>query len=390
MNKIEQSLKKMNKMTMSIGMPSPRNFFKRVQTNFKSDSSSPSTSSDEFKIKNDVLFQEHDNEESIDLPSPDVLSLISEDVDKIVEDDSNKPIGLSFLPYQIQQKCIETPFPFTILVVGQSGLGKSTLINSMFLTDIYNDEYPGATQRAFAKGKTMSIERTSVLLKENSVNVLLGIVDTPGFGDSLDNTNCWTPIIDYIDSCHRDYINYEFNIDRNLSGIEDKRVHCCLYFIQPTGHRLKTIDIEFMKRLQNKVNLIPVIAKADCLTKEELYPFKANIIEDMIANKIKMFEFPEKNTINGNCQDLDGLCDLRDRVPFAVVSSNCIYEENGRKFRGRKYEWGTVNTENLEHCDFKALQELLIRHYMFEMVSITNNVIYENYRNQHLKQFLKR
>lgn len=31
--------------------------------------------------------------------------------------------------------------------LGEAGLGKSTLINSMFLTDIYSSEYPGPSQR---------------------------------------------------------------------------------------------------------------------------------------------------------------------------------------------------------------------------------------------------
>jgi len=41
--------------------------------------------------------------------------------------------------------------------------------------------------------------------------------------------------------------------------------------------RLKQIDIEFMRRLHTKVNLIPVIAKADTLTDEEIADFKNRV-----------------------------------------------------------------------------------------------------------------
>ena len=34
-----------------------------------------------------------------------------------------------------------------VLFSGESGLGKSTLINSMFLTDLYSAEYPGPSHR---------------------------------------------------------------------------------------------------------------------------------------------------------------------------------------------------------------------------------------------------
>ena len=34
-----------------------------------------------------------------------------------------------------------------LLLTGESGLGKSTLINSTFLTDIYNSDYPGPSLR---------------------------------------------------------------------------------------------------------------------------------------------------------------------------------------------------------------------------------------------------
>lgn len=41
--------------------------------------------------------------------------------------------------------------------------------------------------------------------------------------------------------------------------------------------RLKPLDIEFMKQLHNKVNIVPVIAKADCLTKKEVQRLKTRV-----------------------------------------------------------------------------------------------------------------
>lgn len=41
--------------------------------------------------------------------------------------------------------------------------------------------------------------------------------------------------------------------------------------------RLKPIDIEFMRKLHTKVNLIPVIAKADTLTDDEVTTFKQRV-----------------------------------------------------------------------------------------------------------------
>jgi septin 7 len=74
-----------------------------------------------------------------------------------------------------------------LLYPGESGLGKSTLINSMFLADIYNQEqHPGPS---FRVKKTVAVETTKVLLKENGVNLTLTVVDTPGFGDAVDNSN---------------------------------------------------------------------------------------------------------------------------------------------------------------------------------------------------------
>lgn len=42
-------------------------------------------------------------------------------------------------------------------------------------------------------------------------------------------------------------------------------------------HRLRPVDVEFMKALHEKVNIIPLIAKADCLTPTEIKKLKERV-----------------------------------------------------------------------------------------------------------------
>ena len=59
--------------------------------------------------------------------------------------------------------------------------------------------------------------------------------------------------------------------------IQDTRIHCCLYFINPTGHSLRAIDVIVMKKLSEVVNVVPIIAKADTLTLDERDVFKQKV-----------------------------------------------------------------------------------------------------------------
>jgi len=102
---------------------------------------------------------------------------------------------------------------------------------------------------------------------------------------------------------------------------------------------LQALDIEFMKRLHDRVNIIPVIAKADTLTSEELRLFKKSIMQDITNEKMKLYEFPE-------CDDDDEnkLTKIyKDKVPFAVVGSNFILEKGSKRTRVRQYAWGIVD-----------------------------------------------
>lgn len=105
--------------------------------------------------------------------------------------------------------------------------------------------------------------------------VRLTVIDTPGFGDYVNNRDSWQPIIEFLDDQHESYMLQEQQ-PRRTEKI-DLRVHACLYFIRPTGHSLKPLDIEVMSRLATRVNLIPVVAKADTLSPSDLAKFKARV-----------------------------------------------------------------------------------------------------------------
>ena len=62
------------------------------------------------------------------------------------------------------------------MVVGESGLGKSTLVNSMFLTDIYTSK----ENVSCTVERTVEVESHHVMLEEGGVKLSLNVVDTPG------------------------------------------------------------------------------------------------------------------------------------------------------------------------------------------------------------------
>lgn len=59
-----------------------------------------------------------------------------------------------------------------------------------------------------------------------------------------------------------------------------------------SGRSLKPVDIEFMRRLHTKVNLIPVIAKADTMTDDEVLQFKARILADIAHHGVQIYQAP--------------------------------------------------------------------------------------------------
>ncbi|XP_069136207.1 septin-2-like isoform X3 [Argopecten irradians] len=298
--------------------------------------------------------------------------------------DDDEFIGFATLPDQVHRKAVKRGFEFGLMVVGETGLGKSTLINSLFLTDLYKDRTIPNVEDTVKK--TVQIEKKQLEIEERGVKLRLTIVDTPGFNDSVNGEKNWTPIIDYIDNQFDQYYQAESGLNRK--NIQDTRVHCCLYFISPYGHGLKPVDIAVMKRLHTKVNIVPLLAKSDILTPKEVKKLKAKILDEIKENHIQIYQFPECDS------DEDEEFKQQDKalkaaIPFAVVGSNTVVEAGGKKIRGRMYPWGIVEVDNPKHCDFGKLRQMLISTHMQDLKDITADLHYENYRAEHLAEEMK-
>ncbi|XP_068441912.1 septin 4b isoform X3 [Clinocottus analis] len=269
------------------------------------------------------------------------------------------------------------------MVAGESGLGKSTLVNSLFLTDLYKDrKLLNAEERIT---QTVEITKHTVDIEEKGVKLKLTIVDTPGFGDAVNNTECWKSVADYIDQQFEQYFRDESGLNRK--NIQDNRVHCCLYFISPFGHGLRPLDVEFMKALHEKVNIVPILAKADTLTPTEVKKKKIKIREEIEQYGIKIYQFPDCDSDEDEDfkqQDhqlkVKAGRSLQESIPFAVIGSNTVVEAKGKRVRGRLYPWGIVEVENTAHCDFVKLRNMLVRTHMQDLKDVTRETHYENYR----------
>lgn len=284
-------------------------------------------------------------------------------------------VGFGNLPNQVHRKFVKKGFEFTLMVVGESGLGKSTLINSLFQTDLYPDK-----KKDMPTKKTVNIEASTVEIEERGVKLRLTIVDTPGFGDSISSKDCYKPIIQYIDEKFEQFLTDESGLNRR--NISDHRAHCCFYFISPLGHGLKPLDIECMKALQSKVNIIPIIAKADTLTQSEVKRLKTRVLNELNKNNITIYKIPECDSDEDDEFKVQNK-QFRDSIPYAVVGSNQTIEVRGKKVRGRLYPWGVIEIENIEHNDFLKLRSMLITH-MQDLQEVTHEIHYENYRSEKL------
>ncbi|KIP06208.1 hypothetical protein PHLGIDRAFT_24698 [Phlebiopsis gigantea 11061_1 CR5-6] len=232
------------------------------------------------------------------------------------------------------------PTTFNVMVVGARGLGKTSLLRLLLETAEVSPTAPPEQRIAlehFLRGAprpTREIHTTRIEICESRFDrLLLSVTDTPGldFGDELTLERQVSSIVKHMESQFAETLSEESKVVRKSKG--DQHVHLCIYAIDPSritpsaqrGSHLSeqtsvrsqsTIsssqapvhspvtsdsfsngsdddqadnlamsraDIAVMRRLVKKTNILPVVARADCLTDESLAAIKKVVKRDIEA-----------------------------------------------------------------------------------------------------------
>lgn len=334
------------------------------------------------------------------------------------------PGGVSNSPMINYRKDAKKAIKFTFMTAGELGTGKSTFVNCLLNRKIMPHTYEGQKRSdtrtlAFTLAHAVALPNTSILsrnvfdassaheepgialtethvemLDDENVRLHLNIIDTPGFGENLNNELCFVEIENYLKQQFDLVLAEETRIRRNPRFV-DTRVHVLLYFITPTGHGLRELDIACMKRLAKYVNIIPVVGRADTFTESELKDFKRQIKLDIERFNVPVFQFDNFLDEYDEDEDYDLIqeCKFLTSVqPFAIISSEQDFEikdtQTGetKTIKARQYPWGLVDVNNPKYSDFPILKSVLLGSHLQDLKDLTHDFLYETYRTERLSK----
>jgi septin family protein len=261
--------------------------------------------------------------------------------------DSSASSSMSLTEMQVlleaKQKALQKPVRctqiyFNVLVVGDSHLGKTSFIEACIASK-FRQGFPELTESRVGQD---FFTHYRVMRYDSEVRLHMTFTDSPGY--SYNPAGLLRTLKAYVTKQVQRYEALK------LSGAEhpDCRVHLCLYFVQ--GPSLKKADLRAMKALQKCVLLLPVLAKTDSYSTQEIKAIKHTISCQAEAEQIKFFDC--KAALASKATLLNshlGAC-----PPFTLAAP-----WDFDPFRGRNAE-----AIDLEGSDFSLLVKLLISYFV--------------------------
>ncbi|QSZ35014.1 hypothetical protein DSL72_007876 [Monilinia vaccinii-corymbosi] len=219
-----------------------------------------------------------------------------------------------------------------LMIAGDSGVGKTSLIKAIvqLCEDIVHvDPLSPAPAQAFekrrhSKNKARSgggdmqtttqiteiyastkayaswwseVDESKILSRRKSMgdSVLernLCFVDTPGYGNKTSCLEVISPVVDYIESQFQKVESKDGLTDSDmihlLGGNGGSQVDVVFYIII---NKIKPVDIEYLRRISPMTNVIPLIARSEVLSLEDLVSVKRHVLSELRAANIRPFLF---------------------------------------------------------------------------------------------------
>lgn len=262
-----------------------------------------------------------------------------------------KDVGFGSLSNHFLQRCRRDGADFNLIIIGAAGSGKATLLSS-----IYQQEVLPSERRRYARTiDGIEFADYSAAVQEAGVTLRLNVTEVLGYGElnfggSAKNNDKINKILKHIETKHRDYFDRENYAHRPGSTADrsanvnnhDGLYHAAIVMIKPQRNlSLSPVDTALLQALQPRVNLIPVIAKADTYLPEELGRIKANL--RVALAEAKVLQFPNIMETDEVDWVIKEAVEVRAHCPFVTIASLPSDEHNGARFR--QYPWGVVPVE---------------------------------------------
>lgn len=243
--------------------------------------------------------------------------------------------------------------------------------------DPYDDDEERRPGHRAINSSTVSVKAFDpFLINVGKHELQITLVDTPGYGESLHTEESFDVICSYVDTLFEKQLRAESSWsprDAERLRMQDPLVHVCLYFIAP--HRLKHIDVAFMRALHRKVNIVPIIAKSDTMTTKEKDEFKMSVREALKREGIEAYGFDLSVLRQMEQQDKQEYMS-----PWAVIGSTEAYLDAGTTVYLRKYPWGNALSSEPAHSDLPALRNLLMWSGQWHDLKMATRAKYEAWR----------
>ncbi|GMK55071.1 hypothetical protein CspeluHIS016_0201270 [Cutaneotrichosporon spelunceum] len=305
----------------------------------------------------------------------------------------------------------------TVIVAGPSGAGKTCLIDA--LTGVLD---PQAPRLSGSMGPTTSVVRHDINVADERRGVVL--LDTPGLPlpDELRNTRARAlrALINMVEDRLSRVLSEETKVVRRKSD-GGELVHLIIYVMdartilcpvspveidwdtvmEPPANKdaptrpesmlepqtpgveakLSADDIEAMRQLCVRANVLPILTHADALTSTELGAVRAAVRRDL-ATVFGRDPLGPHGVLSAVEYEEDSGDDARDTEPDTDLPYVVFAPEPGPEFT-RAFRWGRADAADPAHSDLPAVRNAIVEETDW-LRQTTREVVYERFRTERL------